>query len=99
MINPIQSRLLIELKGKYENFSPTEEKFGTSKTRGRVIAIASDISDKCKEFGITVGCMVYFGKYEDTAPYDVDGKEHALIKLEEIGGWEDEISPDQASNL
>ena len=88
MINPVQGRLLIELKGKYENFNPTEEKFGTSKTRGIVIAIAPDVQDKCNELGITVNCMVYFGKYEDTAPYDVNGKEHALIKLEEIGGWE-----------
>lgn len=88
MITPIQRALLIELKGKYENFSPTEEKFGTSKTRGRVVAIANDVAEKCKTLGITVGCMVYFGKYEDTAPYDIDGKEHALIELKEIRGWE-----------
>lgn len=88
MIIPIQRALLIELKGKYENFSPNEEKFGTSKTRGRVVAIARDVADKCAALGITVGCMVYFGKYEDTAPYDIDGKEHALIELKEIRGWE-----------
>lgn len=88
MITPIQRALLIELKGKYENFSPTEEKFGTSKTRGIVRAIAADVAEKCKAMGITVGCMVYFGKYEDTAPIDVEGKEYALIPLKEIRGWE-----------
>jgi co-chaperonin GroES (HSP10) len=87
MIHPIQGRLLIQLKGKYQNFSPTEEKFGTSKTRGVVLAIAPDIIAKCQELGIEDGKMVYFGKYEDTAPYG-EKEDLALIKLEEIGGWE-----------
>lgn len=82
----IQGRLLVELKGAYDNFEATLEKFGTSKTRGTVHSIASDIEVKCKELGIVDKSMVYFGKYEDTAPYIIDGKDYALIKLEEIGG-------------
>ncbi len=89
MITPLQGRLLVELQAAYQHINPTEEKFGTSKTRGICAAIASDIQDQCVAMGIEVGKMVYFGKYEDTAPYTVDGKDYALIKLEEIGGVED----------
>jgi co-chaperonin GroES (HSP10) len=90
MIHPIQSRLLVELKSKYKHINPTEEKFGTSKTQGLLKAIAPDIEKQAAGAGLKVGQVVYFGKYEDTAPYDVDGVDHALIKLEEIGGWSDE---------
>lgn len=87
MIDPVQGRLLIELKSAYKHIDPTDERFGTSKTRGVVLAIAPDIAEDCKKLNISVGDWVYFGKYEDTAPYDVEGHEKcSLIKLEEIGG-------------
>lgn len=89
MIHPIQSRLLIQLKSKYKHIDPTEEKFGTSKTQGILIAVASDIAKQAVALGLQEGQAVYFGKYEDTAPYTIDGQEYALIKLEEIGGWSD----------
>lgn len=89
-IHPIQSRLLIELKDKYKHFTATEEKFGTSKTQGVLSAIAPDLEKVAGELGLKVGQTVYFGKYEDTAPYTIDGVDYALIKLEEIGGWSDE---------
>lgn len=89
MIDPVQKHLLVELKGAYKHINPTEEKWGTSKTRGVVKAIAADISKECKDLNIAVGDVVYFGKYEDSAPYKVDGQDHILIKLEEIGGRED----------
>lgn len=87
MIRAIQGRLLIELKGGAKHINTTEEQFG-SYTRGVVRSIASDI-DKAELFGIEVGSMIYFGKYEDSAPYDLDGKKHILIKLEDVGGVED----------
>lgn len=86
MIDPVQGRLLIELRSAYKHINPTEERFGTSKTRGIVRAIAPDIAEKCAEMKIAVDDIVYFGKYEDTAPYTIDGAECVLIKLEEIGG-------------
>lgn len=89
MIDPVQGRILIELKSAYKHITPTEERFGTSKTRGVVKAIAPDIAEDCKKMDIKVGDYVYFGKYEDSAPYDVDGTEHILLKLEEIGGRSD----------
>jgi co-chaperonin GroES (HSP10) len=88
MIRPIQSRLLIELKGGARHINTTEEQFG-SYTRGVVRAIAEDILKDCVDCAVGVGDTVYFGKYEDTAPYDIDGKKHILIKLEEITGVED----------
>lgn len=89
-IQAIQTRLLIELKGAYTHINTTEEKFGTSKTRGIVRDIASDITDQCKDLSIKIGTTVFFGKYEDTAPYTVDGVDYALIKLEEVGGVSNE---------
>ena len=89
MIDPVQGRLLVELRSAYKHISPTEERFGTSKTRGIVLAIAPDILEKCAELKINVGDFVYFGKYEDTAPYKVEGKDAILLKLEEIGGRSD----------
>lgn len=87
MIDPVNSRVLIALRSKFKHLrKPTEERFGTSKTRGIVIAIAPDIAKDCKEKNINVGNWVYFGKYEDTAPYMIDGEEHVLLKLEDIAG-------------
>lgn len=92
MIRAIQSRLLVELKGLYDNIQTAEEKFGTSKMRGVVLDIADDIKSECAKLKIAEGDLVFFGKYEDTGkfPYELDGKEVelALIKLEEIGGVE-----------
>ena len=88
MIDPVQGRLLIELRGKYKNLDAADEKYGNSKTRGLVLAIASDIAEKCKKLKIKVGDIVYFGAFEDTARYGSDDKE-VLIKLEEIGGRSD----------
>ncbi len=85
MIRAIQGRLLIELKGGAKHINTTEEQFG-SYTRGVVRSIAPDIADECVEQHITLGDIVYFGKYEDSAPYDLDGKKHILIKLEDVGG-------------
>lgn len=90
MIQPLQGRVLIELKSAYKNFEATEERFGTSKTRGVLTAIAPDIEEQCKEMGMKIGDMVYFGKYEDTAPYSLDDRDYVLIKLEEIGGRSDD---------
>lgn len=88
-IDPVQSRLLVETQSEYAHLgSTTEERFGTSKTRGVVLAIAPDIAKDCKDLNIKVGDTVYFGKYEDTAPYGPD-KNLILIKLEEIGGRSD----------
>lgn len=93
MIHPIQSRLLIELRGNYKNFSATEERFGTSKTQGVVVAMSHAVKNKIAKDpdlkGLNEGSTVYFGKYEDTAPYTIDGKDYALIELKEIGGWSD----------
>jgi len=89
VITPIQGRVLVELKGAYDNITTTEEKFGTSKTRGILRAIASDITEvDRKRCGLKIDATVYFGKYEDTAPYTFDGKDYALIKLEDVGGVE-----------
>jgi co-chaperonin GroES (HSP10) len=96
MIKAIQTRILVELKGLYDNISTTEEKFGTSKMRGVVLDIAEDVKDECAkpENDVRIGSTVFFGKYEDTGkfPYELNGKEVelALIKLEEIGGVENE---------
>lgn len=89
MITPINGRLLIELKGKYENFEATEERFGTSKTRGILRGIAKNIEKETTEAGLKVGQVVFFGKYEDSAPLDVDEKDHILLKYEDLGGFED----------
>lgn len=86
MITPVQATLLVELRGKYKNFQATEERFGTTKNRGIVRAIAEDIKDKCDKLHISVGDMVYFAKYEDSTPCDIDGKEGTLIALKEIKG-------------
>jgi co-chaperonin GroES (HSP10) len=88
MIRPIQSRLLIELKGGAKHINTTEEQFG-SYTRGVVRGIAPDLKEACVDLDLRLGSTVYFGKYEDTAPYEIDGKKHILMKLEEIGGVED----------
>jgi co-chaperonin GroES (HSP10) len=92
MIKAIQTRILVELKGLYDNIQVAEEKFGTSKMRGVVHDIAADVKDECAKLDIKVGSTVFFGKYEDTGkfPYPIDGKEveMTLIKLEEIGGVE-----------
>jgi co-chaperonin GroES (HSP10) len=89
MIHPIQSRVLVQLKSQYKNFEATEERFGTSKTQGLISAIAPDIEEKAREQGLEVGKIAYFGKYEDSAPYAIDGNDYALLKLEDIGGWDD----------
>lgn len=89
MITPIQGRVLVELKGAYDHIDVTEEKYGATKNRGIVRGIAKDIAVKCKELGIKVGSMVYFGKFEDNAPVDLDGQPGTLLKLEEIGGVDD----------
>jgi co-chaperonin GroES (HSP10) len=92
MITPIQGRLLVKLKGAYDNLkTTTDERFGTSKTRGELIAVAADIEANHPVLWklLKPGSIVYFGKYEDTAPYTVDGEDgYILIKLEEIGGVE-----------
>lgn len=90
LIDPLQKHLLVELRSAYKHLGhTTEERYGTSKTRGIVIAIAPDIAEECKGMGIKVNDMVYFGKYEDTAPYQFDSSEFILIKLEEVGGRSD----------
>ena len=88
MIRAIQGRLLIELKGGAKHINTTEEQFG-SYTRGVVRSIAPDTLVDCNELSIELGSLVYLGKYEDSAPYDLGGKKHILIKLEEVGGVED----------
>jgi hypothetical protein len=86
VITPIQGRVLVELKGEYENIEASEDRFGSPKTRGRVLAVADDVDSST---GIEVGKMVYFGKYEDSASLKLpSGKPGALIKLEEIGAVE-----------
>lgn len=92
MIKAIRGRLFIELKGKFENFEENEERFGDSKMRGRVLDIAPDIAAEAKKDGVEVGSMVYFGKYEDTGRFDINGKWHVLIKLEEIGGVDNDMA-------
>lgn len=87
-IQPLQSHLLVELRGKYKNLDAADEKYGNSKTRGVVLAIAPDILKQCAVLNINVGDMVYFGAFEDTARYGADDR-HVLIKLEEIGGRSD----------
>ena len=87
MIRAIQGRLLIELKGGAKHINTTEEQFG-SYTRGVVRSIAPGLTEEDLS-GIEIGSLVYFGKYEDSAPYDLGGKKHILIKLEEVGGVED----------
>lgn len=85
MITPINQRVLVKLMGQFENFDVTEERFGTSKTRGEVIAIADELADE----PIKVGQIAYFGKYEDGARYpSEDGEDYILIKYEDIGGIE-----------
>lgn len=91
-IHPIQSRLLVELRDKYKHFTATEEQFGNTKTRGILAAIAPDLKEKAADLGLKEGQVVYFGAYEDTAPILVSGKKFALIKLEEVGGWSDDVS-------
>lgn len=92
-IQPLQSCLLIKLMSEYKNLgSVTDERFGTSKLRGELLAMAKDITPaKLKEIGaekLKVGDIVYFDQYEDTAKYGPD-KDLALIKLEEIRGRSD----------
>lgn len=92
----VQGRLFLELKGKYDNFEETEQQFDNSKMRGRVLSIADDIKSQCEAIDVQLGTLVHFGKYEDTARFERDGKWYAFIKLEEIGGVDDEagvISP------
>lgn len=89
-IEPIQSCLLIETMSEYAKLGKiTEERFGTSKLRGKVLAMASDITPaKLKSIGaeqLEVGDIVYFDKFEDTATYGPN-KDLCLIKLEEIRG-------------
>lgn len=92
LIKPVQGRILVELLGAFKHFKANEERFGTSKIRGIVLAMASDITPaKLKEIGaedLKIGYIVYFGKYEDSAPYGPD-QNQILIKLEEIGGFSD----------
>lgn len=90
MITPIQGRLLVKTKSAYEHLqATTDERFGTSKTRGEVVHIAKDIIPDCKEYAIKLGSIVYFNKFEDGAPYNIDGEDgYILIRLEEIGGVE-----------
>lgn len=92
MIEPAQTRLLVQLKGKYKNLESADEKYGNSKTRGIVLAIAPDITPAAlKKIGLEklkVGDLVYFGAFEDTARYGSDD-DQILIKLEEIGGRSD----------
>lgn len=89
MIEPVQKRLLVELRGKYKNLDAADDRFNNSKTRGIVLAIAKDITKEIlDDVGLgklKVGDMVYFGAWEDTARYGADDKQ-ILIKLEEIGG-------------
>lgn len=88
IIDPVQGRLLVQLRGKYKNIESADERFGSTKARGIVLAIAPGIADDCKEMNIKVGDMVYFGAYEDTARYGADD-DLILIKLEEVGGRSD----------
>lgn len=89
MITPIQGRVLVRLKSQYQHLRDTsDEQFGNSKTRGEVLALAEDVKIICKRKGVEVGKTVYFGKYEDTAPYGND-QDLILIKLEDVGGVSD----------
>lgn len=93
MIQPVQKHLLVELRSAYQHLGhTTEERYGTSKTRGIVRALANDITpDVLKEIGaqeLKVGDTVFFGKYEDTAPITIGSEDYILIKLEEIGGFD-----------
>lgn len=87
-IDPVQKCVLVETKGRYENLEVADERFGTSKMRGTVRAIAADIKEECKKLNIKVGDTVYFGKYEDMATVGAD-EDQILIKLEEIRGRSD----------
>jgi co-chaperonin GroES (HSP10) len=90
VITPIQGHLLVELKGEFEHIDVTPGRFENTRNRGVVRAMAADITprtlNKIGADSLAVGSMVYFGKFEDNAPCEVDGKEATLIKLEEIGG-------------
>lgn len=89
MIQPVNANILVKLKGRYKHLeTETEEKFGSSKTRGIVVALPKDNFDLgwCEENGVKLGSMIYFGKYEDTAPYPIDGEDHILIKIEDVKG-------------
>jgi co-chaperonin GroES (HSP10) len=95
MIKPINTCLLLELKGEYQNIPHQDERFNTTKSRGIVVAIAKmteheaiDTPKHCEELGIKVGSTVYFNAYEDNCSFKRDGKEYALIELKIIKGVE-----------
>lgn len=89
MIQPVQGRLLVEIKGAFKNIKVTEGQWDAN-TRGLVHAIATDVEEDCKDLGIKIGSTVYFGKYEDNAKCLIDGKDGALMPLKEIAGVENE---------
>ncbi|MGI0134387.1 MAG: hypothetical protein ACREBW_05465, partial [Candidatus Micrarchaeaceae archaeon] len=64
----------------------------TSKTRGIVVAIDPELKVNFPRVAkkVKLGSMVYFGKYEDTAPYPIDGDDHILIKAEDVKGVEND---------
>jgi co-chaperonin GroES (HSP10) len=90
MITPIQGCLFIELLGQYNNISSSQEKYGNSKSRGKVIDIALNVVSDALELGIKKRSTVYFNQYEDQSAFKRDGKDFAFIKLEDIRGVEND---------
>lgn len=80
-LKPINGCALVELSETYANVATPEKQFAT-KTSGQVIKV----SEKEIDNQYLVGKRVWFEEYKDGVQVNIDGKDYAFIKLEDIRG-------------
>jgi co-chaperonin GroES (HSP10) len=84
-IQPYNDCVLVELQSSYKHAVGGDERRGDTKKNGLCIALSKDTAESDK---ILLGKTVYFDEFEDTTSYDIDGKKYALIKIENIKGYD-----------
>lgn len=83
-LTPINGCVLVQLTEVYAHVSVPDKKYDT-KTSGILLKVAVDAADY-KEY---IGKKVFFESYKDDTAKEDDGKKYALLKAEDLKGFED----------
>lgn len=83
-LTPINGCVLVRLTEVYEYVTTPDKKYDT-KTSGILIKIAKDV----KGYDHLIGKKVFFESYKDDTSKEDDGQKYALLKAEDLKGYED----------
>lgn len=83
-LTPINGCVLVRLTEVYAYVDVPDKKYDT-KTSGILLKVADDV----KEYDKYIDKKVFFESYKDDTAKEEGGQKYALIKAEELKGYED----------